>query len=119
MSRHILVDRPSIQVVLGFDHMLRSFFGQIFKPPGSGIARGGWPTRSGLGTRRPVRTEEHASEDLRLLLAWARGTQPEEVWEHPEAADHLDALRRSLRFEWSEGYDEAERLVPHALRVGV
>lgn len=119
MSRHILVERPDIQVVLGFDHMLRSYFGQVFDPSDSdneGMAVGGWPTASGLGTRRPVNTYPERNHDLRLLMTWARGQQPDRVWAHPEAAEHLEKLRAALRFEWEEGSDEDAITLPAVLQ---
>lgn len=119
MSRHILVDRPDLQVVLGFDHMLRSFFGQVFKPSDSrrqGIAVAGWPTRSGLGTRRSPRLCAERDLDLRLLLEWAHGQQPEELWDNPDASGHLARLRSALRFEWEEGEDYPELPVPAVLQ---
>ncbi|MFY9291650.1 MAG: hypothetical protein WAP03_13265 [Methylorubrum rhodinum] len=119
MSRHILVERPTIQVVLGFDHMLRSYFGQVFDPSDSdneGMAVGGWPTASGLGTRRPVIHWAERNHDLRLLMTWARGQQPDRVWEHPEAAEHLEKLRAALRFEWEEGSDEDAIALPAVLQ---
>lgn len=119
MSRHILVERPTIQVVLGFDHMLRSYFGQVFRPSdrrNEGMAVAGWPTASGLGTRRPVRTYPERDHDLRLLMMWARGQQPDRVWEHPDAAEHLEKLRAALRFEWEEGSNEPEMPLPTVLQ---
>ena len=119
MSRHILVDRPSLQVVLGYDHMLQAFFGQIFNPSHThraGIAVGGWPTRTGLGTRRPVRSYPEASEDLALLSKWASATLAARDLEHPEARAHLDALIRTLRSEWDDGVNRAEIPVPAVLR---
>ena len=111
--------RPNLQVVLGFDHMLRSYFGQVFNPSDrktEGMAVGGWPTASGLGTRRPVITYPERNHDLRLLMMWARAQQPASVWEHPEAAEHLEKLRAALRFEWEEGANEPELPLPAVLQ---
>lgn len=119
MSRHLLVDRPDVQIVLGYDHPLHAFFGQRFNPSrkhSEGIAIGGWPTRTGLGVRRFVRSAVEAEKDLRLLFAWARQQQPEDVWGRPGASAHLDQLRLVLRREWSEGEDCHEEPPPAALR---
>lgn len=119
MSRHVLVDRPNLQVVLGFDHMLRSFFGQVFKPGdrrSEGIAVAGWPTKSGLGTRRPPRLCAERDLDVRLLIEWAREQQHEGVWDDPDASAHLARLRSAIRFEWEEGENYPEMPVPEALR---
>lgn len=121
MSRHILIDWPKMQIVVGFDHMLRSFFGQVFNPSdrrSEGMAIGGWPTASGLGTRRPVVTYPERDHDLRLLMTWARSQVIDGVWEHPDAAAHIERLRSMLRFEWEEGSDEDEIPVPAVLREG-
>ncbi|MCJ2104730.1 hypothetical protein MKK70_04925 [Methylobacterium sp. E-041] len=120
MSRHVIVDRPSLQLVLGFDHMLRSFFGQVFNPANKrreGMAVGGWPTRSGLGTRRPARTIEEAGEDLRLLIAWAKHHQPAGVGEDAWSA-HLRSIRTVLMREWDDGTDSATPPIPVALQEG-
>ncbi|MGN7122893.1 hypothetical protein [Methylorubrum thiocyanatum] len=119
MSRHILVDRPDCQVVIGFDHMLRSFFGQVFDPSNRrrrDTPVAGWPTGSGLGTRRPPRLCAERDLDVRLLIEWARDQQPDGVWNDPDAAVHLARLRSAIRFEWEEGLDYAELPVPAVLR---
>lgn len=107
MSRHLVIDRPDLQVVLGFDHMLRSFFGQVFNPSdarGQGIARAGWPTKSGLGTRRPAQTHAEAEEDLNLLIAWTLKRK----WEHADSlvwSAHIARVRVVLLREWDDGVD--------------
>lgn len=117
MSRHLLVDRPRVQVVVGFDHMLRSFFGQLFNPAADpDRAVGGWPTRSGLGMRHPADTHVLAAGDLRLLFGWARQQQPIFVWREPEATEHFERLRAVLRSEWESGEDASEIPVPTCLR---
>ncbi len=119
MSRHLLIDRPDCQVVLGFDHPLQAFFGQIFNPSDKrreGTPVGGWPTRSGLGMRPPVTDHSAVARDLEQLRRWARARQPDQVWAHPEAEQHLDALLRALRGEWDDGDDAPERPVPACLQ---
>lgn len=117
MSRHLLVDRPRLQVVVGFDHMLRSFFGQLFNPAAdTGSAIDGWPTRSGLGTRHPADTQALAAADLRLLFAWARKQQPIFVWHEPEASEHFGRLHGLLRSEWETGEDAPVIPVPACLQ---
>lgn len=120
MSRHLLIDRPTLRIVLGFDPMLQSVFGQRFRPGGAereGMAVDGWPTRSGLGTRRPIANHADARQDLEGLRAWARRQQPEAVWAETRASRHLDDLIRLLHREWAQGEDLPER-APSAVLMG-
>lgn len=117
MSRHLLIDRADVRVVLGFDRMLRSFFGQVFKPRGQGTACTGWPTSSGLGTRRPVSTYRQCSEDLnRHLQGWAFQQLVRHGVDQEDARDHLIRLVEVLRWEWDNGKDAAELPLPACLR---
>ncbi|WP_375454816.1 hypothetical protein [uncultured Methylobacterium sp.] len=120
MSRHVILDRPNLQIVLGFDHMLCSFFGQVFDPSNArreGIAIGGWPTRSGLGMRRPVRTRAEAEEDSRLLVRWTL----DQRWAHAGStvwAHYVEKVRRALLLEWELGEDGETPPLPDLLREG-
>lgn len=119
MSRHLLLDRLDRHVVLGFDHALQSFFGQVFRGPASdlaGNACGGWPTRSGLGGRRPVTSSEQKANDLSTLGEWAKAQIPDEFSTEPDAAYHLGLLLGLLSREWSTGEDASEIPLPDCLR---
>lgn len=117
MSRHCIIDRPNLQVVLGFDHPLRSFFGQAFDPSDSrleGLAFAGWPTPSGLGTRRPVRSHAEAEADVDLLILWIFDQNwvqgPSLIW-----AAHVERVRAVLLWEWENGTDAASPKIPAIL----
>lgn len=117
MSRHRVIDRPNLQVVLGFDHPLRSFFGQAFDPSDprlEGLAFAGWPTSSGLGTRRPVGTHAEAEVDLNLLVAWVL----DQGWVHEHGliwAAHIARVWAVLLWEWENGTDAASPPIPAIL----
>lgn len=113
MSRHLLLDRPDRQIVLGYDRMLLSFFGQIMR---GDRAIGGWPTKSGLGIRRPVYGHPEAAHDLTLLADWARRTlEAEGAWSI-EAAEHLQRLWAVLLREWDDGEDSPDLPLPACLQ---
>lgn len=121
MSRHLFIDRPDCQVVLGYDHMLQSFFGQVFDPSSprrAGIAIDGWPTKSGLGTRRPVRTVTEARNDVTALLLWVQDLQllPPAAWSGAEVPGHLQQLREILLHESYLGEDFPSPELPPVLR---
>lgn len=119
MSRHLLLDRPDRHIVLGFDHPLQSFFGQVFRGPASGPAGnacGGWPTRSGLGGRRPVASSAQRANDLSELTEWARAQIPDEVSRDETAIFHLGVLIGTLSRESREGRDAPEVPLPDCLR---
>ncbi|SFG92588.1 hypothetical protein [Methylobacterium gossipiicola] len=117
MSRHIVIDRPNLQVVLGFDHPLRSFFGQAFDPSDprlEGLAFNGWPTPSGLGLRRPVQTHAEAEADVGLLIHWIFDQDwvqgPSLIW-----AAHVERVRATLLWEWENGTDAPSPKIPAIL----
>lgn len=119
MSRHLLLNRPNRHVVLGWDEPLRAFFGQVFRGPhrdrpGNAIA--GWPTRSGLGRRRPVTCGMHITEDLAALTEWAKLQIPDEFETEPQAAYHLGLLAGLLSRECYEGTDAPEVPLPDCLK---
>jgi len=119
VSRHLLLDRPDRQIVLGYDHMLRSFFGQVFRPNDrrrEGMAVDGWPTKSGLGTRRPVDGHPEAARDLGELEAWAHRQLIADGSFGPETRAHAQRLREILLFEWDDGDDAAEIPLPACLK---
>ena len=119
MSRHLLLDRPDRQIVLGYDHMLRSFFGQVFRPGDprrEGIAVDGWPTKSGLGTRRPVDNHPEAGRDLNELESWAHRQIIADGTFGPATRDHVSRLRAILLREWDEGEDGMELPLPDCLK---
>ena len=119
MSRHLLLDRPDRQIVLGFDHMLRSFFGQAFvpnHPRRAGTAVDGWPTASGLGRRRPAVTSAQKAEDLAELGEWAKTRIPDEFATEPMAAYHLGILIGLLSNECDRGEDLPEVPLPDCLK---
>ena len=102
MSRHLLLDRSDRQIVLGFDHPLSSIFGQVMRAE---RAIDGWPTRSGLGTRRPAVTAAQMLGDLADLTEWAKTLIPDEFAVEPLAAYHLGLLIGLLHSEWEAGRD--------------
>ncbi len=107
MSRHVLVDFDHCRIVLGFDHPLRSFFGQLFDPScDEGTAIDGWPTSSGLGTRPPVRDAAQADADVALLSMWALDCDrlPHGFW-LGVAWNRLKGLQLTLQAEWRGGED--------------
>ncbi|MCJ2067826.1 hypothetical protein MKK75_03215 [Methylobacterium sp. J-030] len=119
MSRHLLLDRPDRHVVLGFDHPLQSFFGQVFRGPSTGSpgnARGGWPTRSGLGGRRPVVSSPQKANDLADLGEWAKAQIPDEFATEPMAAYHLGVLIGLLSSECDGGEDLPDVPLPDCLK---
>ena len=119
MSRHLLLDRPDRQIVLGYDHMLRSFFGQVFvpnHPRRAGIAVDGWPTTSGLGGRRPVVSSAQMANDLAELGEWAKTRIPDEFGTEPMAAYHLGLLLGLLSNECDCGEDLPEVPLPDCLK---
>ena len=113
MSRHLLLDRPDRQIVLGYDRMLRSFFGQVMR---GDRAIDGWPTKSGLGGRRPVTTAARKAIDLAELTEWAKARIPEEFASDPMAAYHLGVLIGLLSNEADEGEDRPDVPLPACLR---
>lgn len=119
MSRHLLLDRPDRHIVLGFDHPLQSFFGQVFRGPASGPvgnAVGGWPTRSGLGGRRPVVSSAQKANDLGELGEWAKMQIPDEFGIEPLAAYHLGLLIGLLSRESDSGEDMPEVPLPDCMK---
>ncbi|SDA13073.1 hypothetical protein SAMN02799622_00901 [Methylobacterium sp. UNC378MF] len=119
MSRHLLLDRPDRHVVLGFDQQLQSFFGQVFRGPASGPvgnACGGWPTRSGLGGRRPVASSAQKANDLSELSEWAKAQIPDEFATEPQAAYYLGLLIGLLSLECNSGEDAPKVPLPACLR---
>jgi hypothetical protein len=119
VSRHLLLDRPDRHIVLGFDHPLQSFFGQVFCGPASapvGNACGGWPTRSGLGGRRPVTSSAQKANDLATLGEWAKAQIPDEFSTEPDAAFHLGLLLGLLSREWSTEEDMPQVPLPACLK---
>ena len=119
MSRHLLLDRPDRQIVLGYDHMLWSFFGQVFRPNDKrreGMAVDGWPTKSGLGTRPPVYGHSEAARDLGELEAWAHRQLIADGSFGPQPRAHVQRLREILLFEWDEGDDATEIPLPACLK---
>lgn len=115
MSRHLVVDRPDFQLVVGFDHPLRSFFGQVMRGE---RAIDGWPTRQGLGMRRPVTAAFEATRDLNLLLTWARERRPQSDPCDAERLARIEALRPILLEEWAQGADLASSPLPAVLDGG-
>ncbi|MET3485419.1 hypothetical protein [Methylobacterium sp. 1973] len=119
MSRHLLLDRPDRHVVLGFDHPLQSFFGQVFRGPSTGRpgnAIAGWPTRSGLGGRRPAVSSAQKANDLSELGEWAKAQIPDEFATEPQAAYYLGLLIGLLSHECDSGEDAPEAPLPDCLR---
>lgn len=119
MSRHLLLDRPDRQIVLGYDRMLQSFFGQAFHPNDprrEGIAVDGWPTKSGLGCRRPVTTAARKANDLAELTEWAKAQISDEFGSEPMAAHHLGVLVGLLSKEHDGGEDLPDLPLPASLQ---
>lgn len=93
MSRHTVLHlRKGNELVLGYDPMLRAFFGQVMTPTGYAIA--GDPTRHGLGVQPFVETEALADAALDRLIAWAATKGLHEAG--------CREIRGQLRAEWRE-----------------
>ena len=119
MSRHLLLNRPDRQIVLGFDFMLQSFFGQVFLPNDrrrEGVAVEGWPTKSGLGTRRPAYEHQDVARDLGELEVWAHRQLIADGSFSPETREHVARLRGVLLREWDDGENAPELPLPASLQ---
>ncbi|KQQ31528.1 hypothetical protein ASF53_02175 [Methylobacterium sp. Leaf123] len=118
MSRHVLVDFDHCRIVLGFDHPLRSLFGQVFDPSrDEGSAIDGWPTSSGLGLRRPIGDQGQFDADLTELSMWALDCDrlPHGLWQG-SAWTRLKGLQLLLLAEWQGGEDLFSFPAPDNLR---
>ena len=119
MSRHTLLDRPDRQIVLGFDHMLQSFFGQVFRPNdrrSAGMAVDGWPTRSGLDPQRFVPGHPEAARDLGELELWAHRQLIADGSFGPTSREYVSRLRAILLREWDDGEDSPDLPLPAFLQ---
>lgn len=111
MSRHVLIDRPELQVVVGFDPPLRYFFGQAFnpdRPNATGSPIDGWPTRYGLGIQPPVESEGRAKVVLASLALW--------LTKYVSDADAIVAVRDTLLAEWKGEPARPEPWISQLLR---
>ncbi|TFZ59347.1 hypothetical protein E4V01_07825 [Methylorubrum sp. Q1] len=118
MSRHVLVDFNHCRIVLGFDHPLRSLFGQVFDPSrDEGTAIDGWPTSSGLGGRRPIVSAGQFEADLTELSMWALNCErlPHSLW-LGGAWNRLKGFQQILHAEWRGGEDLFSFPPPENLR---
>ena len=81
-----------------------------------GNAVDGWPTRSGLGGRRPIVTSAQKANDLAELTEWAKTTIPDEFATEPSAAYHLGLLIGLLSREIDNGVPDHELPLPACLQ---
>jgi hypothetical protein len=76
MSRHQIPSKnPGLELIVGFDPPLRSFFGQVYDRTmldDQNDCVAGWPSPLGLGVQPRLVSTIEAGQALDDLMAWAR-----------------------------------------------